>query len=248
MTGSWDGAVTQHPAADRISGYVRDIAAQPDRPAAVARTVDLASKVLACTLVDLVQVDSSGTAGVIDSIDPARTARLIAMSPDGVCSPALWCRSTSGRAVLVQAVDDGRWPRYAREVLQANGLQGELNVGLEAGERYGTVLRFFTDRVGSWNEEQRQEAGVFAALAAVAIDRAALRSATDNLRRAVVSNRRIGTATGILMARRGLTDEAAFELLRCASQNGNRKLRDIADEVVLTGDLDRRLRIGQEQR
>ncbi len=44
-----------------------------------------------------------------------------------------------------------------------------------------------------------------------------------------------GTAIGILMAHRRITDTAAFELLRDASQRGHRKLRDIAEDVVLTG-------------
>jgi AmiR/NasT family two-component response regulator len=38
-----------------------------------------------------------------------------------------------------------------------------------------------------------------------------------------------------LMAHRSITDAAAFELLREASQRGHRKLRDIAEDVVLTG-------------
>jgi ANTAR domain/PAS fold len=58
-----------------------------------------------------------------------------------------------------------------------------------------------------------------------------------NLQLALASNRRIGTAIGIVMAHRRITDEAAFELLREASQRGHRKLRDIADEVVHTGVL-----------
>jgi ANTAR domain len=58
-----------------------------------------------------------------------------------------------------------------------------------------------------------------------------------NLQIALTSNRRIGTAIGILMAHRRITDEAAFELLRGASQRTHRKLREIADDVILTGTL-----------
>ncbi len=56
-----------------------------------------------------------------------------------------------------------------------------------------------------------------------------------HLQRALVSNRRIGIAIGILMARAGYTDEQAFECLRAASQQHNRKLRDIAEDVIYTG-------------
>jgi hypothetical protein len=58
-----------------------------------------------------------------------------------------------------------------------------------------------------------------------------------NLQLALASNRRIGTAIGILMAHGRITDDAAFDLLRMASQGTHRKLRDIADEVVHTGAL-----------
>jgi AmiR/NasT family two-component response regulator len=56
-----------------------------------------------------------------------------------------------------------------------------------------------------------------------------------NLEVALVSARRIGVAMGILMATRHVPDPAAFELLRAASQRSGRKLRDIADDVILTG-------------
>jgi AmiR/NasT family two-component response regulator len=45
-------------------------------------------------------------------------------------------------------------------------------------------------------------------------------------------------AMGILMARHQVTDDQAFDLLRIASQNSNRKLADIARDVCDTGALD----------
>lgn len=57
----------------------------------------------------------------------------------------------------------------------------------------------------------------------------------DTLHNALGSARRIGTAIGIIMATLRVTSEAAFDVLRVASQNGNRKLHDIADDVVHTG-------------
>jgi hypothetical protein len=58
-----------------------------------------------------------------------------------------------------------------------------------------------------------------------------------NLERALVSNRRIGMALGILMARHGLTEQQAFDLLRQQSSRRNVKLAALAEEVVYTGDL-----------
>ena len=64
-----------------------------------------------------------------------------------------------------------------------------------------------------------------------------LRDRAVNLEAALSSNRRIGTAVGVLMASRKVDSESAFELLSTVSQLLHRKLRDVADEVVATGAL-----------
>ena len=46
------------------------------------------------------------------------------------------------------------------------------------------------------------------------------------------SNRRIGMAMGLVMGQLQVTDEEAFDALRRISQNTNRKLRDVADDVI----------------
>jgi len=57
----------------------------------------------------------------------------------------------------------------------------------------------------------------------------------ENLEIALKSARRIGAAIGIVMANRKLTEDQAFDVLVRVSQDTHRKLRDLADEVVLTG-------------
>lgn len=69
---------------------------------------------------------------------------------------------------------------------------------------------------------------------------AALTSAetrAEDLAVALGSNRRIGMALGIVMARYHLTEGAAFDRMRELSNATNRKLRDLADAVILTGIL-----------
>lgn len=63
------------------------------------------------------------------------------------------------------------------------------------------------------------------------------RERIEHLERALATNRRIGIAIGVVMARYGLPDEQAFELLREQSQVRNKKLRDLAEDVVYTGTL-----------
>lgn len=59
----------------------------------------------------------------------------------------------------------------------------------------------------------------------------------ENLKIALTSARVIGAAIGILMATEKVTADAAFNLLVQASQESQRKVRDIADTVVETGSL-----------
>jgi hypothetical protein len=70
------------------------------------------------------------------------------------------------------------------------------------------------------------------------VQREQLAAKIDNLNRALDSNREIGAAMGILMARHQLTSGQAFDLLRRISQRAHRKIAAIATEVVETGALE----------
>lgn len=61
----------------------------------------------------------------------------------------------------------------------------------------------------------------------------------EHLQIALRSNREIGAAVGVLMARRHLPYPQAFDLLLRTSQNSNRKLAAVADRVLFTGLLPR---------
>ncbi|QBX57252.1 ANTAR domain-containing protein [Nocardioides seonyuensis] len=52
------------------------------------------------------------------------------------------------------------------------------------------------------------------------------------MERALQSSRTIGTAVGILMAEREIRQDEAFTVLKAASRNSNRKLREVAQELV----------------
>jgi AmiR/NasT family two-component response regulator len=52
------------------------------------------------------------------------------------------------------------------------------------------------------------------------------------LKEALDSNRRIGMAMGLVMGQLQISDDEAFDALRRISQNTNRKLRDVADDII----------------
>lgn len=59
----------------------------------------------------------------------------------------------------------------------------------------------------------------------------------EHLQEALRTSRRIGAALGIIMTDRLVSEADAFEILRTASNNNNCKVRDLADDLVLTGDV-----------
>lgn len=69
------------------------------------------------------------------------------------------------------------------------------------------------------------------------VQRERLTARAENLRRGMESNREIGCAIGILMIKHGITYAQGFDLLRQASQQVSRKLRELAVEVIQTGTL-----------
>lgn len=85
---------------------------------------------------------------------------------------------------------------------------------------------------------QRQSGQRGAAVPPVLLRLHAAEAQVVHLRRAQVSNRRIGMAIGILMAQHRMTEAKAFDALRTASSHRNLRLYSIAEEVIYTGRLD----------
>ena len=76
-----------------------------------------------------------------------------------------------------------------------------------------------------------------AELAQSQLDLAAERLHSEHLEAALRSSRQIGMAMGITMERYRIPEDRAFDLLRRLSQDLNRKVADIAGDIVATGEL-----------
>lgn len=132
---------------------------------------------------------------------------------------------------------DGRWPGFARRVAAETGVRSMLSHRLFVREGTVGALNVYAGRPDAFTPGDVLVSEVFAAHAAIAVQAAEDQQRADNLEIALRSSRRIGTAIGIVMASHRLDEQAAFELLRRRSQDTNRKLADIADDVVYTGQL-----------
>jgi hypothetical protein len=98
-------------------------------------------------------------------------------------------------------------------------------------------LNLYSDRANAFDDDAA-EIGLLLATHAAAIVAAHLSSERAmNLEKALDTSREIGTAVGVLMSAHKLTREQAFDLLRIASQRSNRRVQELAIEVVDTGSL-----------
>lgn len=131
-----------------------------------------------------------------------------------------------------------RWPAFTARLIAETGIRSMLAYRLFLQADTLGALNLYSTEVDAFPERGRRLGEIFAAHAAVALEAAREHDHIARLQEALASNRRIGAAIGILMCRHTVTEAEAFDLLRRASQNTNRKLHELADEVVLTGHLE----------
>lgn len=118
----------------------------------------------------------------------------------------------------------------------ALGIRASLSAPLIAGEVALGAMKVYSDQPDAYDERSEHLLGLFAGQAAILVanmqsyERA--QELTDDLKRALRSRDLIGTAKGIVMARDGVDEETAFAMLVNVSQRGNRKLRDVAEDLV----------------
>jgi GAF domain-containing protein len=166
---------------------------------------------------------------------------------DGPCLQAL----RSGRQVEVRVGSDAETRSLFDQKAQELGVRSILSTPLvpRRGAPVG-ALNIYTHEGDGFNRSATESATVLGQHAAILFGNAlALSSATrlnEQLRQAVASREIIGEAKGILMERQGCTREEAFDVLRRASQRENRKLRDVAEELVLRVESRKQTSSGRE--
>jgi GAF domain-containing protein len=151
------------------------------------------------------------------------------------------CFENIERNDLVHVPDiesDSRWPVFARHARDV-GVRSLIAVRSVVRPRGQASLTLYADHVDAFTPRDLETATLLGSFAGLALEGDRQRDRASNLELALESNRHIGTAIGILMAREMLTSEQAFTRLRDVSQRQHRKLRDVAEEVERVGELPR---------
>jgi hypothetical protein len=148
--------------------------------------------------------------------------------------------------VTGDVVSGDRWATWARRATSEVGVQSVFAQRLHLLDDSDVIasLNIYSDRPAAFDERSVGLGLVLATHAALVLSKTIARDRAANLRRALDSNREIGVAMGVLMNQHGVTREQAFDLLRVASQDSNRKLVDVATDVADTGVLTIRRRAG----
>jgi GAF domain-containing protein len=133
------------------------------------------------------------------------------------------------------AAAEGRWPQVCAAMM-AEGLQSCLVLPLRTDLEPGGVLAVYGREPRAFAGSGHDIALLFAAQGGVALRNAALyrgcQRLVENLRIALASRAVIEQAKGILVAEYGCSPDVAFKRLSAVSQNTNRKVREIAADLV----------------
>lgn len=157
---------------------------------------------------------------------------------DGPCIKAL--REMS--PVIIDDVSaDIRWPELTRKFAEAN-VHSSLGVPLEISSEASAALNFFASKPGVFTANVYEKAVGFAAAAHntlhLSVRIGTAQSRADDLEAAMQGRTAINLACGVIMAQNRCSQAEAMEILTKVSSNRNRKLRDVAAELIeqLSGD------------
>jgi GAF domain-containing protein len=230
-----DGDPTSELAAD-LSESVRLLFTAGSVAGTLAQVVELAvATVEGCDFAGLFLLENDvvtspiRTDPTVDEVDALQHA-----TGEGPCLDAITHRQMFYADDLAT---DPRWPRFGPQA-DAAGIRSVLALPLSTNGREG-ALNLYARYPAAFGVADRAKGVILATLAGFAISAARSHESeerrADNLSTALGTRELIGQAQGILMERERITSDEAFDILRRASQHLNRKLRDVAQDLVDTG-------------
>lgn len=132
-------------------------------------------------------------------------------------------------------VVDQRWPRFAERCVEQTGVRSILGIRLLLSGEDRAALNLYASDPAAFDQMDLAVASIIGPFAGLSVERAIHVSDVATYETALTTNRQIGRAVGILMARHLIPSDTAFKMLVQASQQMNRKLRDVAVQVEETG-------------
>jgi GAF domain-containing protein len=160
---------------------------------------------------------------------------------DGPCLEAF---KTGTVKRIGSTLAEGPWAEF-RRVAAGHGVRSTLSMPMKVAEGPIGAMNLYSRTEHAFDEDEQAMAARFADQAAIVLANAdaywTAQELGQNLREAMKFRGVIEQAKGMLMMAQGCDEEEAFQLLVRASQRENRKLRDMAQDIV-QGNVERRRR------
>ena len=167
-----------------------------------------------------------------------RSPRVDQAQYDADTGPCLDALRSGTVCHITDTATENRWRQYCDAAL-AESLRSTLSIPLDvSGDRTQVLgaLNLYSETPDAFGDEALSSAEAFGHHAAIVVANAqAYWGAVElgeQLQFALETRATIEQAKGILMGREGLSPEKAFDVLVRASQRENRKLREIAADIV----------------
>lgn len=192
----------------------------------------------------------------VEAVPPAMFAGITMMVDDRVTTQAFsdptcpeidQAQYTSGHGPCLQAFKEGstiaveslerddRWPEFGAAAM-AHGVRSTLSLPLLSGNNAVGALNLYAGSDRAFGDAEAAIGELFAAQATVVLVNArsywGARLKSEHLEQALASREVIDMAKGVIMNVMGCGPQQAFETLVSQSQRENRKLREIAAEIV----------------
>jgi GAF domain-containing protein len=218
---------------ERVATIARALADAGGLDAVLQRIVDLGVRHLErCDGASLMFVQRGGAIATpsFSSAIAQATDRVQYETGEGPCLTSM---DTHRTVVIDDLATETRWPRFAARALEL-GVRSMCSFRLFLEEDTMGALNFYANAARAFGRRDVLLGEVFASHAAVA-----LRSAITEtgLETALRSRDVIGQAKGVIMSREHVTASDAFDRLRASSGRQNRPVRELAEEVVRTGEV-----------
>jgi GAF domain-containing protein len=195
---------------------------------------DVAVRALRADMAGLTLLYPDGRARTAIATSPAAT-EIDQAQYDSDRGPCLEAFRTKTVLRVEDTSTDDRWPEFARSAI-AHHVASSLSAPLIVANEGIGALNLYSSSAGHFSAEDEEHASLFATEASVALGNAQSywdqASRAENLSKAMATRATIEQAKGIIMGTAHVGPDEAFDLLRHQSQTENRKLHDIAEELV----------------
>jgi hypothetical protein len=221
----------------RLAVLARELCARPTEADARQLLVTEAVALCGCTAASFARSLPSGAldltwGGPTELVQ--QLARLLQLTGEQAAAVAMAERQP---VISSDLAAEQRWPEYTAALLQQSPIRSVQAYPVLLADSDLGVLVLYAGDAGFFDAERHQRGALLADHAAIGLGLLQSRHKTEHLTIALQNSREIGQAMGILMASHKVTSDMAFDMLRDASQRGHVKLREVAKEVVLTGQL-----------